>query len=144
LCCLVHRRRRGELDSQVKAEVAMPTRIRLLRIPRRVARTRTNPDRREAASRAGCGELARHSRRISDLIPGYLRSLTQFLSSSQQPNWARFSRSCQRDPNSSCFTNAENMNPSQRNYLNRTIHGSMRDTQAYLARKLRKSDLGTI
>src|ERR1700739_2373840 len=30
----------------------------------------------------------------------------------------------------------------KRNYHNRTIHGSMREAQAYLTRKLRKRDLG--
>src|SRR5215470_10064728 len=30
----------------------------------------------------------------------------------------------------------------KRNYHNRTIHGSMRETQEYLTRKLRKRDLG--
>ena len=29
----------------------------------------------------------------------------------------------------------------KRNYHNRTIHGSMRETQAYLTRKLRERDL---
>jgi hypothetical protein len=32
----------------------------------------------------------------------------------------------------------------QRNYHNRTIHGSMREAQAYLTRKLRERDLGAI
>jgi len=31
---------------------------------------------------------------------------------------------------------------SKRNYHNRTIHGSMREAQAYLTRKLRERDLG--
>jgi hypothetical protein len=35
------------------------------------------------------------------------RSLTQFLSSRRQPGWASFSRSCQLNPNGSCFTNGE-------------------------------------
>jgi hypothetical protein len=30
----------------------------------------------------------------------------------------------------------------QRNYHNRTIHGSLREAQAYLTRKLREGDLG--
>jgi hypothetical protein len=31
----------------------------------------------------------------------------------------------------------------KRNYHNRTIHGSMREAQAYLTRKLRERDLGS-